>query len=300
MNSPQRQPPTNDAPAAGPTPDRPTNTVTCPLGPKKKKVIFADADTDALLDLGTDAAEQIKQVGKRKRAADGAGAGAPPPLKRTHSIHVIPEGDDAKTEPETETDTDTKPAAWTFRTPMNTFEEYVRTQKAGEFNPLELGSRKPDIFTENIMIEIMGNYRAMVAALAAAPASAPAPAPQFRGFLFFVAPAPAPAPAPASASASAPAPAPAPDSSSMSVHGRGLARLHAQNKRRLKRLLDQSWVDLSQNDKETAMKHSEIMMNDLMDAGIDHLPQNDWAKTTACLKESLRIIKTDYNKDDCD
>ena len=86
----------------------------------------------------------------------------------------------------------------------------------------------------------------------------------------------------------------------MSVHGRGLGRLHAQNKRLLESLLDQPWVNLSQNDKETAMKHSEIMMNDLMDAGIDHLPQNDWAKTTACLKESLRIIKTDYNKDDCD
>ena len=82
----------------------------------------------------------------------------------------------------------------------------------------------------------------------------------------------------------------------MSVHGRGLGRLHTQNKRRLKSLLDQSWVDLSQNDKETAMKHSEIMMNDLMDAGIDHLPQNDWAKTTACLQESLRIIKADYEK----
>ena len=134
--------------------------------------------------------------------SDGAGAADgdfnPPPLKRTHSIHVIPEGDDAKTEPETETDTDTKPAAW-----------------------------------------------------AAAPAPAPAPAPQFRGSIFFVAPALA--------------------SSSMSVHGRGLGRLHTQNKRRLNSLLDQSWVDLSQNDKETAMKHSEIMMNDLMDAGIDSL-----------------------------
>ena len=50
---------------------------------------------------------------------------------------------------------------WYFVTPIDTFKAYLRAQYAGKFNPLELGHREPDIFTEEIMAEITGNYRAM-------------------------------------------------------------------------------------------------------------------------------------------
>ena len=52
-------------------------------------------------------------------------------------------------------------AAWPFDTPPHVFEMYVSLQKTGTINPLALGVEMPETFTKKIIIEIMGNYRAM-------------------------------------------------------------------------------------------------------------------------------------------
>lgn len=52
-------------------------------------------------------------------------------------------------------------ATWPFDTPPHVFEMYVNLQKTGGVNPLALGVEMPETFTEKIMVEIMGNYRAM-------------------------------------------------------------------------------------------------------------------------------------------
>ena len=68
---------------------------------------------------------------------------------------------------------------WTFHTPERVFRLYERIRKAGTINPLALGAQMPDTFTEEVMVEIMGNYTAMMAAITEmeAPAAAPAPPP---------------------------------------------------------------------------------------------------------------------------
>ena len=68
---------------------------------------------------------------------------------------------------------------WSFHTPERVFRLYERIRKAGTINPLALGAQMPDTFTEKVMVEIMGNYTAMMAAITEmeAPAAAPAPPP---------------------------------------------------------------------------------------------------------------------------
>ena len=55
--------------------------------------------------------------------------------------------------------------AWPFHTPIDAFETYVQCQKAGEFNPLELGVRMPRVFSEKVMVEIMEKYQSMTEAV---------------------------------------------------------------------------------------------------------------------------------------